>query len=70
MGSDQIGVPESNDTSQGKLSHQQIVHPAERELDVFHGISGEMSIQWSWGTDKSCIHLHVCICVKKKMEIR
>lgn len=33
-----VGVPQSDGAAQGKLSHQQVIHPAEGKLQVFHFI--------------------------------
>ena len=31
-----VGVPQSDNTSKGKLSHQKVVHPPKGKLDVLH----------------------------------
>jgi len=31
-----VGVPQSDNTSKGKLSHQKVVHPPKGKLDILH----------------------------------
>ena len=38
----QIGVPESDDTSEGEFPHEEVVHPAEGELDVLHSVGRQV----------------------------
>lgn len=41
----EIGVPQADDAAQGQFPHQQVVHPAEGELQVLHLVAGQVVVQ-------------------------
>lgn len=41
----QVGIPQSDNTSHGKLSHEEIIHPPEGKLDVLNGVAAQVYIQ-------------------------
>ena len=41
----QVGVPQTDDAAQGHLSHQQVVHPAEGELQVLYVVVHQVGVE-------------------------
>lgn len=44
MGAHLVGVPQADGAAQGQFPHQQVVHPAERKLQVSHFVPVQMAV--------------------------
>lgn len=47
-----VGVPQADGAAQGHLPHQQVVHPAEGELQVPHLVLLQVPVHLLCGTDR------------------
>lgn len=54
----QVGVPKADDATERQFAHQEVVHPAEGELQVLHLVAGQVIVQFAVEASDQLLHGH------------